>query len=70
MIIMERHIVDEDGEYMCCKYNPGIMCENVCCPANCGWRPQIERIRKRQIRSGGLKSDGGIEYLPVRSRAR
>lgn len=48
MIILERHIVDENGEYMCCKYNPGIMCEKVCCPANCGWRPQIERIRKRQ----------------------
>lgn len=65
----ERVVVDDFGEYICCQYNTGVECGVKYCPRNCGWRPQIAHIRKRQLNGGkGLKDRNGLRYLPVRNR--
>ena len=54
-----------------CPYNrEGVDCEETRCQITCGWRPQIDKIRRRKLNGGrGLvKGADGLLHLPVRKR--
>lgn len=53
-----------------CPYNrEGVDCEETRCQITCGWRPQIDKIRRRQINNGAglVTGENGLRYLPVRT---
>lgn len=53
-----------------CPYNKGVECAESKCYAGCGWRKQIETIRKLKINGGAGLVEGadGLRHLPVRAR--
>lgn len=53
-----------------CIYNNGVECSETRCPVTCGWRPQIDKIRRRKLAGGKGLVEGadGLKHLPVRAR--